>query len=73
MARVDAIIDQQHARHIILECGLIATTFQQKRNLVLKKHHDREVEEEPATVTGDKHGSALTPENAILTDFTVIH
>ena len=53
MAHVDTIIDQQCARHIILECGLIATTFQQKCNLVLKKHHDREVEEEPATVAGN--------------------
>lgn len=53
MARVDAIVDQQRAGHINLECGLVATTFQQKRDLVLKKCRDREVEEEPATVAGN--------------------
>ena len=53
MACVDMIVNQQHARHINLECGLIATMFQQKCDLVLKKHCDREVEEEPATVTGN--------------------
>ena len=53
MAHVDVIVDQQHAGHIILKCGLIATMFQQKCDLVLKKHHDREVEEEPATVAGN--------------------
>jgi hypothetical protein len=53
MARVDEIVDQQRAGHINLKCGLIATTFQQKCDLVLKKRREREVEEEPATVAGD--------------------
>ena len=49
MARIDAIIQQQHAGHINLECGLVATTFQHHREVVLKKFHS---EEEAEAVAG---------------------
>ena len=52
MVRVDAIVQQQRAGHINLECGLVATTFQQHCNIVLKKRRTKEVQEEAETVAG---------------------
>jgi hypothetical protein len=52
MARVDAMVQQQCAGHINLECGLVATTFQHHCGVVLKKRHTEEVLEEADAVAG---------------------
>ena len=52
MARIDAIIQQQNAGHINLECGLVATTFQGHCDVVRKKRHTEDALEEAATVAG---------------------
>lgn len=50
MARVDAIVRQQRAGQINLECGLVATTFQHYCDVVHKKRSSKEALEEAATV-----------------------
>ena len=52
MARVDAIVQQQRTGHINLECGLVATTFQHHREVVLKKRHSEEALEEAEAIAG---------------------
>jgi hypothetical protein len=52
VAHVDAIIQQQRAGHINLECGLVATTFQHQCNVVLRKRRAAEALEEATTVAG---------------------
>ena len=53
MARVDAIVQQQRAGHINLDCGLVANKFQHFCDVVREKRHTaEEVQEEAATVTG---------------------
>jgi len=50
MARVDAIVQQQRAGQINLECGLVVTTFQHYCDVVRKKRSSKEALEEAATV-----------------------
>lgn len=50
MARVDAIVQQQRAGQINLECGLVATTFQHQCQVILKKRRATEAMEAAAAV-----------------------
>jgi len=53
MARVDAIVQQQRAGHINLDCGLVANKFQHFCHVVRQRRHTtEEAQEEAAAVAG---------------------